>query len=127
MKMRKTVLPVGGLAALVLLVAWVLNHLSGHGGGSGDASIGTAVAPAAPAQATQTMQVVIQDDRYLVSGKDMTLADIVSAAGAGHADGPAIKIVSGPDSRLGTERELENALDAAHLAWGLEAQPATEP
>jgi hypothetical protein len=118
---RRAALPAGVLTALILLCAWLINHLGGGAGlatGSGSNNSPPAP-PAAPTPAT-TMEVRIRDDRYLVQGKEVPLDQVV-----GQAAGANVKILSGPDARMGTERDLETALNAAHVSWALEAQPVT--
>jgi hypothetical protein len=118
-RVRRAALPAGALAALVLLCAWLLNHLgSGPGLATGSGSNNSPPAPAGAAQPAATMQVVISEDRYLVEGTDVPLDQVVARAGSGK-----VRIVSGPDARMGAERELETALDSAHVSWALEAQP----
>jgi hypothetical protein len=120
---RKFLLPAGGIALLAFLLAWVLTHLgAGIGGGGGTASQDTSATTHSPAtQAGPPMEVVIQEDRYTVDAKELTLYQIVAMAAAS----PSVKIVSGPDSRMGAERDLEKALDDAHLSWSLEAEPVS--
>ena len=121
-RVRRAALPAGALAALVLLLVWLLNHLGsgaglGTGSGSNQSPAGANASPPPPAT---SMQVVIRDDRYLIQGKEVPLDQVV-----GQAAGATVRIVSGPDARMGAEKGLESALDAAHVSWALEAQPVT--
>jgi hypothetical protein len=68
------------------------------------------------------MTVVIREDRYLVDGNEWSLDQIVAAAGNRGKQSPPLKIISEPDSRLGTERAIEAALDAAHVTYSVETQ-----
>jgi hypothetical protein len=127
-RLRK-LLPAGGLAVLVLLLAWVLSYFTGHGPGAGGGAVaGPSQAAAQSAAAPKDpIEVVIQEDQYLVAGRPMTLDQVLAAAGPARPGSAAVKIVSGSDSRLGAERELENALDARHLPWSLESEPLGQP
>jgi hypothetical protein len=120
--------------ALVLIAAWLLDHL-GAGSGLGllpEPSI-VATAPSRPVQGSllitsQAMQVTIREDGYFIDGNQKSLSDIVEdASHARPATGPAVRIVSGPESRVGAERDLEMALDEANLPWTLEAGTAEAP
>jgi hypothetical protein len=123
----RAIVPAGLLAALVLFVAWALNHLMGHGGGgegnAPQASETTHVIespqPVPLVASGEALEVTVQEDRYLVGGKDVPMEQIVSSAKAG----AKVKIISGPNSRLGSERELESALDAARQVWAIENVP----
>jgi hypothetical protein len=120
-RLRRAALPAGALAALVLLCAWLINHLGGGVGmATGSGQDHPAAAHSPPPVSTTPLQVVIQGDRYLVEGKEVALDQVV-----GRAAGSPVRIVSGPDARMGTQKDLESALDAAHVSWALEAQPVT--
>jgi hypothetical protein len=124
----RAIVPAGLLAALVLFVAWALNHLLGHGGGE-DGSAPQATEPhviespqsqPAPLVASgEALEVTVQEDRYLVGGKDVPMEQIVSSAKAG----AKVKIISGPNARLGAEKDLENALAVANQTWVVETVP----
>jgi hypothetical protein len=126
----------GGTVLAIAALAWLLTHL-GSGGGSG---LGLSPAPGhidlSPPQSSMpsladtstAVQVIVRDDQYFVAGIRQTIDQIVtSAQAARRSDSPAVKIVSEPDSRVGAERDLELALDDAHLSWALEAVPADAP
>ena len=128
-RFRRRVLGVG-IMALIFLVAWMMNHL-GPGTGIG---LGTGIVPGdnhttelprpSPVVSAEPMRVVVQDDQYLVGGSDKSIQQIVQAAQASSpSSGAAVKIVSGPDSRVGAQHDLEAALDNAGLSWSLEADP----
>jgi len=120
--------------ALVLIAAWLLNHL-GAGSGLGLLPEPSIVAtphshpvPGSLVATSQAMQVTIREDGYFVDGNQKSIPDIVeSASHARSASGPAVRIVSGPESRVGAERDLEMALDGANLPWTLEAGSANAP
>ena len=122
----------GVFVILVVVAAWILNHLGGNGMGvlpdSGKTALPQPSTPAPSGATTQAMQVVIREDGYYVGGDEQTIEQIVaSAAEARSASGPAVKIISGPDSRVGAEQDLETALNNAHLPWTLESGPADAP
>jgi hypothetical protein len=124
---RKMALRAALLVALILILSWILSNFAGRGAGAGEGP-GGGSSPAAVERGDSgsprtPIQVFIQEDRYLVDGKEMTLDQILAAAGPGGGSAAAVKIVSGSDSRLGAERDLENALDSKHLPWALEAEP----
>ena len=78
------------------------------------------------ADASKTMQVTIHEHQFLVDGQAQTVAQIVSAAQAKTGATPAVKIIAGPDLRVGAEKELEAALDAAGARWEVWGE-ATRP
>jgi hypothetical protein len=121
---RKALLPAGVVALLAAIIGWVLSHLGGGGLGAGGTAGSSQDAPAhtAAAQSGGTMEVQIREDGYFVDGSEMTPDQIVAAAGSS-----AVKVVSGPDSRMGALRDLEKVLDTAHISWALEAQPVSGP
>jgi|GEM_PF-5974794 len=131
-RMRRLMIRAGAIGLLVIVMAWILSHFLGHGNGSGSGSgsgMTTSTQPASTAQgviqSAEPLEVVIHEDRYVSDGREMTTAQIIAGA-AGHA-APAVKIISGADSRLGSQRDLESALDAAHVSWAIESEPVSAP
>ena len=127
----------GGFAVLVIALGWLLSHL-GSGGGSGlglspapghiDLSTPKPTSPPTLPPTSDAVEVIIRDDQFMVDGSQETIQQIVGAAQSAHpVDGPAVKIVSEPDSRVGAQRDLELALDDAHVSWALEAMPSDAP
>jgi hypothetical protein len=119
-----------GVVAAIVFVAWILSHFMGGGAGLGvggsleNANAPRSTPPVLSTQPTEAMVVVVTGDRYMVSGREMTLASIIAAAGNPQPGRTAVMIVSGPDARLGTQKDLQNALDAAGLSWGMQTEPA---
>lgn len=134
------VLSAGVVGLLVLAAGWLLDHLTGEAGsglleGNGQAPM-SQVAPSAPPASPATapvkpIEVTIREDGYLVDAQEESKDQIVAAAQAaiagGALNGPAVKIITGPDSREGAQSDLQNALDDAHIPWALEAEPASKP
>jgi hypothetical protein len=120
---RKAILPVGAVGILALLIAWVLTHFGAGMGGSGSlAPQNSPQQPAAPVQAQPagSMQVIVSGDRYLVDGNEMTLDQVMAKA----RSASAVRITSGPDSRMGATMALERAMETAHLSYTMETLPA---
>jgi hypothetical protein len=118
------------LALIVFCVAWVLSHLGGGGGGllpgvgagvSSSAEVDEAVAT--PGPATGPLEIVVRGDLYFAGDRQVDLDQVITEARQGRRSPEAVRIVSGADSRLGTVRELQSALDAAGLKWGMETEP----
>ena len=118
---RKIILPAGIVSLLAVLIAWVLTHLGGgFGGGSNfDTQHGPPASQPVQSQPGGAMQVVISGDRYLVEGKDVSIEQAVGMA----KGAAAVRIVSGPDSRMGAKLDLKKAMDVAHVAYMLETSP----
>jgi hypothetical protein len=120
--------------ACVLIAAWLLDHI-GSGSGFGLLPEPSVVemphshpVDDSPLIIPQAMQVTIREDGYFVDGNQKSIPDIVEAASHSRpASGPAVRIVSGPESRVGAEKDLEMALDKANLPWTLEAGTANAP
>jgi hypothetical protein len=119
------------LAAIIVAIAWLLNHI-GLGGGGGLAESNSllpdfATRADAPEEsqpaALSPLEIVIRGDAYLADGKPITLEQAIARARQRGRSPEAVKIISGADARLGTQRDLQSALDAAGLKWGVETQP----
>jgi hypothetical protein len=124
---RKAVLPIGLIGGLAFLFAWILSHLgAGVGTGNGAGSEAAQSAASAATQPAGPLEVTIRGDGYWVDDSESTIDKIVAAA-AGRTGPTAVRIVAGPDSRLGAERDLEKSLDQARLTWSLEAEPVAAP
>lgn len=119
----------GSILALgVFFVVWLLSHFGGAGSGllpgsGASESAGVIQAVAAPVPAIGPLEIVVRGDTYLDDGSEITLDQAVSRARQARRSPEAVRIVTGADSRLGTVRELQSALDAAGLRWGMETQP----
>jgi hypothetical protein len=114
------------LAALILAVAWLISHISPGGGGSGWVGIPSSNSPApqgSGTDSTKAVQIEIHGDQYLIDGQSQSIDQVLAAAKAA----PGVKIVTGSDSRVGAQNDLQKALDNAHIAWTLESNPATQP
>jgi hypothetical protein len=117
---RRIILPAGAVGVLALLIAWVLTHL-GSGTGSGTPGSQNSQPPDQHVQTQPggAIQVVISGDRYLVEGNDVSIEQAVAMA----RGAASIRIVSGPDSRMGAKMDLEKAMDSAHLSYTVETSP----
>jgi hypothetical protein len=120
---RKAILPGGIVAILAIIIGWILSHLGG-GLGSGGGASGSGTSPVKTTGGGQNpvVQVVVREDGYYVDDKPLTLSEVLAAAGPSVA-GPPVKIIGGPDSRMGAERDLENAFNTAHIPWVAQDSP----
>jgi len=123
---RKFFTRLGVLAVLILAVAWLISHIGPGGGGSGWVGIPSSSSP--PPQSsgtdlTKAVQIEIHGDQYLIDGQAQSIDQVLAAA----KGAPSVKIVTGSDSRVGAQSDLQKALDNAHIAWTLESNPATQP
>jgi hypothetical protein len=120
---RKAILPVGAVGILALLIAWVLTHFGAGLGGSGSLAPQSSSPPPAARvrpEPAGSMQVIVSGDRYLVDGNVLTMDEVMAMA----RSASAIRITSGPDSRVGATMDLEKAMESAHLSYTMETLPA---
>src|ERR1700683_2487274 len=120
---RKAIFRLGVAAVLILAVAWLITH-TGPGGGSGSGGLplqSSASPPSSIADPSKAIQIAIHEDQYSIDGHVQSLDQVLGTA----KSTPSVKIIVGADSRVGSQLDLQKALDNAHIAWSLESGPTT--